>query len=712
MESKQSEKKYQEQNEKKDAFKSHRLFQQPQKRVLQSFSDNKAKAFLKPVLSFNSPGNHDLFSLRIPLQQMRAGKYHEAIKLFLVSTIDCDQDNLNSYLVFYYLSGCYSGLGNFLEARRFIDKAIAILFLEIPELEKKPDILHMKSTCFLEKGIIHHNLANHYLNDGDITRYKYEIITAQNYIQKAIEAQPVNHEAYNALGILQATQGDYEVAKKSYERTIFLKPHYAAAHTNLGALLKAEGDPKKAIEHFNVAISLEPNNGSHYYNRGLAYQALGQFDEAIEDLLKSIELDPSQCRYKIALAMNWLHKGDGESVISYLTRLLVEYPNNINIIVNLSAALSMIGQYQQAVVMCNKVLEQKPDELPCLLNLAMCYYMLADYEKALTTLDKIISDLRIENSHLLRYSVYGQIAQIMTHFKYFDEAINTYQTAYELCPSVTKKARIDFQLGNLYFDNRDYPEALFRYQRANIVLQSETISDYITETKAMNENPENIPTARVHIDLSQIVIPSDEFKNELEENLEFKLCRVNNNSISYSKSLKAYPLLKYDEIEERNPKLYELSKGEDDVWRKRGIYRMSSGELKVAAGSNKYNFVVTVDGDNPPKIIIGHVGHFYLSKQEDVLFAGEIVIKNGKIGMWNNISGHFMPRENSAEVVAKATKLPLEKFFSLGNINNLLQVLYAKYQNIEKMAKTYDMRDLAFGDKRIVKSMCRRIKVI
>ena len=59
------------------------------------------------------------------------------------------------------------------------------------------------------------------------------------------------------------------------------------------------------------------------------------------------------------------------------------------------------------------------------------------------------------------------------------------------------------------------------------------------------------------------------------------------------------------------------------------------GETKIA---QKWDFIVTTKGE----ILVGQK-HSWLSKGEDVLAAGEVKYRNGKLVEISNASGHYLP---------------------------------------------------------------------
>src|SRR5215472_1684401 len=64
-----------------------------------------------------------------------------------------------------------------------------------------------------------------------------EFGTAAELLRKVLTSDPESSPAYNLLGICQAQTGQYEGARKFFEKAIELDPNFATARVNLGNLL-------------------------------------------------------------------------------------------------------------------------------------------------------------------------------------------------------------------------------------------------------------------------------------------------------------------------------------------------------------------------------------------------------------------------------------------------------------------------------------------
>ena len=148
--------------------------------------------------------------------------------------------------------------------------------------------------------------------------------SARNAVQRALELDPNNGEAYDALGELNwYADLDWNAAERSFNRAIALAPSYSCAHEDRALLLAFMGRRDEAIaelekskqidpgpdsaalepavylqlrdwEHLRelsqVQLASDPNNSDAHSNLGTAYEGTGKLPEAIAEYQQAIEL--------------------------------------------------------------------------------------------------------------------------------------------------------------------------------------------------------------------------------------------------------------------------------------------------------------------------------------------------------------------------------------------------------------------------------------
>jgi tetratricopeptide (TPR) repeat protein/tRNA A-37 threonylcarbamoyl transferase component Bud32 len=122
---------------------------------------------------------------------------------------------------------------------------------------------------------------------------------AESLLQKAIELDPANAEAFYYLGKLYTSEKDYAKAIQAYDKTIDLAPSTPDAFFNLGFLYYARKDYPKAEAMFLRVTELQPAYlDEAYFNLAVVQNLQGKKKESIGNLERALEVNPKNDRAK------------------------------------------------------------------------------------------------------------------------------------------------------------------------------------------------------------------------------------------------------------------------------------------------------------------------------------------------------------------------------------------------------------------------------
>src|SRR6266436_2474029 len=131
---------------------------------------------------------------------------------------------------------------------------------------------------------------------------------AIKWLEKAVEAEPKNKEAWYFLGRAYYTKSSIPEARKAFLMVLQLDPHDAKAENNLGLILESEALPDAAMDAYRKAIqwqeqSVRPSE-QPYLNLGSLLMEQSRVGDAIPLLQKAVELAPENaiCRLKLGTA--------------------------------------------------------------------------------------------------------------------------------------------------------------------------------------------------------------------------------------------------------------------------------------------------------------------------------------------------------------------------------------------------------------------------
>lgn len=129
----------------------------------------------------------------------------------------------------------------------------------------------------------------------DLSREQLE--SAELYLTDALAMFRSEWDAYMAIeeetyrylnesGIATSHRGDFEKARQQFEKSIDQNTEFAPAYNNLGNVFFSEGDFDRAIENYQLAGQYDPNDDGIQLNLALAYLAKQNIEQANSSLRK------------------------------------------------------------------------------------------------------------------------------------------------------------------------------------------------------------------------------------------------------------------------------------------------------------------------------------------------------------------------------------------------------------------------------------------
>ena len=173
---------------------------------------------------------------------------------------------------------------------------------------------------------------------GDLYMAQHRYVAALNVYQ-SIELKSA--VVWNKIGVAYHHMFAFEEARKNYEVSLRLNPHYAEALNNLGAVYHARKDYRKAESEYKLAIRYAPKSGVAYGNLGTSYFADHKYKKGIKAYQKAVEVDPS--------IFNPDRQASIEEGVSAEQRIAVNY--------SLAKVYAQAGKQQEAMAALHKALE-------------------------------------------------------------------------------------------------------------------------------------------------------------------------------------------------------------------------------------------------------------------------------------------------------------------------------------------------------------------
>lgn len=151
--------------------------------------------------------------------------------------------------------------------------------------------------------------------------------SAIHWLEKALELDPKNAEAWYFLGRAYYTRSRLPEAQAAFQRVLQLNPTDAKAENNIGLILESQARPAEAIDAYKLAIAWQHNahpSEQPYLNLGSILLDQERNEEALAALEQAVKLAPanSLCRLKLGVAYLRLSKlGSAQTELEEAARL-------------------------------------------------------------------------------------------------------------------------------------------------------------------------------------------------------------------------------------------------------------------------------------------------------------------------------------------------------------------------------------------------------
>jgi len=155
---------------------------------------------------------------------------------------------------------------------------------------------------------------------------------AIKWLEKAVELDPNNKDAWYCLGRADYTKGRLPEAQKAFQKLLDLDPQNVRAENNMGLILETEGQPAAAIEAYRQALSwqeqsLRPTE-QPYVNLGNLLMEQGQIKEALEPLQTAVKVAPGNAYCHLKLGAYYRKTGQLDGAQRELEKATQLEPNN------------------------------------------------------------------------------------------------------------------------------------------------------------------------------------------------------------------------------------------------------------------------------------------------------------------------------------------------------------------------------------------------
>ena len=169
-----------------------------------------------------------------------------------------------------------------------------------------------------------------------------------------------HYEVLKELGDCYTSSGDYEKAKRCYEKASTLGPDEPGPYIGLGVIAFQNGLLDDAEIAFRVACRLDSKCAEGWSGLAMVEQKRGNCDRAFDLYLKCLELDTDNLTALLGLFQTSCRMGSFEKVIHYLEVYLDMHPADISVMYTLAALYMRDGRFDESKQILLNMLALEP----------------------------------------------------------------------------------------------------------------------------------------------------------------------------------------------------------------------------------------------------------------------------------------------------------------------------------------------------------------
>lgn len=263
-------------------------------------------------------------------------------------------------------------------------------------------------------------LGSIYLTRGDFDR-------GMAALDQAVKLDPHMADVHLKKGLFSLSQGQYEMASGSLEEAVRIAPGVLNSRLLLASSHLRRQNFSNAIKTLNAGLQGKPTDALLYNYLAAAYLGQEKKDEAVTALQQAKKHKPEYLAPYVNLANNYLANGEADRAAAEYQAFLKIVPDNLRALISLASLQEMQGQSDEAKANLEKArLTGEPDAF---LASARYYLVKGDFSKALQILQKG-QKLHPEDPALL-----AQYGQLLLQMKRGKEALQVLRLLADVQPT-------------------------------------------------------------------------------------------------------------------------------------------------------------------------------------------------------------------------------------------------------------------------------------
>jgi len=327
-------------------------------------------------------------------------------------------------------------------------------------------------------------------------RLRDAVTTAEDTLKRNpdnVDARRMLGKIYMRMISTQDNKINDEYLKKALEqfKAVTAKdPKDADSWVMLGRLYRVSNNSPDAEKAFNKAIEIEPENVDALTSLAQLYSDLGDNARAVEKLKAAAEKSPNP-ETLIALGQTYEQMHDYKNAAETFKKALDANPDNVRLQRVLAQTLLQADKLDEALEVFQRLSADEPRDTQLKLRIAEIYRAKRDYAKARQTLNEIKTtnpdDPEVRYNEVKLLEAEEKLPEAITEMSGLVKS--TEKRNYSAAEAESRVMMLQ-ELGILYRNNGQYPQAIEQFRAAAKLSKSPGLSLQIIDTYRAAKDPE------------------------------------------------------------------------------------------------------------------------------------------------------------------------------------------------------------------------------
>ena len=197
-------------------------------------------------------------------------------------------------------------------------------------------------------------------------------------LRKAVEREPQDAVAWDAIGRALVTQKQFSEGLKAYERALKINPRREVTIANAAIASKLVSRLNDSLDYWRKAVEINPQQNQYRLGLATAYLNIGQAEAAVVEYERVLEMNPADLYAHLYMGRAHSKLGNHSAAIKRYEIILKHDPRFYPARINLGDTYAVQGQFRPALREYLLILQIEPTNIEVRNRVVRCYDALGD----------------------------------------------------------------------------------------------------------------------------------------------------------------------------------------------------------------------------------------------------------------------------------------------------------------------------------------------